>query len=70
MKHLLLKHYFEYEIDKITYTGLKKAVINAMKKIKKINYLNYMKYSYDKKFPLIEQKNVSTHYIIPKIYSK
>jgi len=51
-----LKHYFGYEIDKLTYTGLKKTLIKAMKKIKKINYLNYMKYSYENKIPLIEQK--------------
>jgi len=65
-----LKHYFGYEIDKLTYIGLKKAVIKAMKKIKKINYLNYMKYSYEKKIPLIEQKNVSKHYRKPKLYMK
>lgn len=65
-----LKHYFGYEIDKLTYTGLKKALIKAMKKIKKINYLNYMKYSYENKIPLIEQKNVSKHYRKPKLYMK
>ena len=57
-------------MDKLTYTGLKKAVINAMKKIKKINYLNFMKYSYEKKIPLIEKKNVSKHYRKPKLYMK
>ena len=65
-----LKHYFGYEIDKLTYIGLKKAVIKAMKKIKKIKYLNYMKYSYENKTPLIEQKNVSKHYRKQKLYMK
>lgn len=65
-----LKYYFGYEIDKLTYIGLKNAVVKAMKKIKKINYLNYMKYSYNDKVPFTKQKEVSKHYRKPKLYSK
>tara|TARA_B110000211_G_scaffold234646_1_gene305330 strand:- start:3448 stop:3828 length:381 start_codon:yes stop_codon:yes gene_type:complete len=65
-----LKHYFGYEIENLTYKGLKKAIINSMKKVKKIHYLNYMKYSYDEKIPLTQQKAVSKHYRKPKMYLK
>jgi transposase len=47
-----LKYYFGYETNKITYIGLKKAVVKAMKRIKKIHYLNYINYSYGEKFSI------------------
>ena len=65
-----LKHYFGYEIDKLTYLGLKRSVLKAMKSVKKVNYLNYFKYSYGDKIPFTEQKSISKHYRKPKVYSK